>query len=748
MINQRKWYFCIALFLFFCAVLWGQTSHLQTTEVSRFAFSCHDWATNRYPVIDYPYVYLPNSYGFQVTEWDSTAGSFTEIANFGIGGMTTEMAQTGNFMFAAVAYNPFTNVEPDMGALYRIDISDPLSPIAAGAIPSGTNNLRFSSLRVVNGYLLAQKQVNGLLESIVIIDPITFSIVHSYPSYLYYEVIPGNFVITRATNETNFSIFTVNDSGLTEVGSVTLPYGQNTFPYFITINEELIGSQDHTGLHIWQFQQSGDWTQHSFIELNNASRGSFCNGYLVFNDHTGHQSRFLVYDISNPTVPILTGVQDFPAGAEISPMSDLLYVYGEFIFFPCSDFGCLCLRMNSTGEVQFVSKCYRYNDYAGAGHKYGDYALLPVRYSGIACFDISDPFVPEYSFTILADQSAWIDLNGHYMFGIFDHILGSSYYRVYNISALSDPILIYEQLATPYNTIFCNKNEPQSFYMLNTQTDMISKYDISNDMAYSVLEYQLGYTLQSPVFANGLLYLSELGAAYNADLYVYSGMSNNAPQLAQILPDLVPQPGYFFSAGEYLFLRNLTSPDSPSIFYHPQGAFQVENDIHWGYFRNYVCVSSELGVSFYDTEGYPTGFITASYYMPQDSYVWHIQWDDKYMYLFSQDNVAIYSYSTTETEDAVNVPAGPSLLCYPNPMSAELTIDVKTDMVTAPVVDVYNLKGQLVRRLPVTSKTQDGYKMLWDGRNYSGHRVAAGLYFISSSINGKRSNAKVIVLGR
>jgi hypothetical protein len=74
----------------------AQGTELQLQEVSRFAFTSHDMATTREPVIRYPYVYMPNSYGFQVCLWDSLANTFTEIANYGVQGSVNELVAWEN----------------------------------------------------------------------------------------------------------------------------------------------------------------------------------------------------------------------------------------------------------------------------------------------------------------------------------------------------------------------------------------------------------------------------------------------------------------------------------------------------------------------------------------------------------------------------------------------------------------------------------------------------------------------------
>lgn len=79
---------------------------------------------------------------------------------------------------------------------------------------------------------------------------------------------------------------------------------------------------------------------------------------------------------------------------------------------------------------------------------------------------------------------------------------------------------------------------------------------------------------------------------------------------------------------------------------------------------------------------------------------------------------------------------------YPNPFRQSTRIQVKgADPASELTVKVYNLKGQLVRKLH-QGKALPVYN--WDGLNDQGQTVGSGIYFIRAAQGGKASSRKVI----
>lgn len=65
----------------------------------------------------------------------------------------------------------------------------------------------------------------------------------------------------------------------------------------------------------------------------------------------------------------------------------------------------------------------------------------------------------------------------------------------------------------------------------------------------------------------------------------------------------------------------------------------------------------------------------------------------------------------------------------PNPFNPQTTIEFTTSKAAHVALRVYDPVGRLVRQLVDERRDPGSYKVVWDGRNASGVRVASGTYF-------------------
>ena len=80
---------------------------------------------------------------------------------------------------------------------------------------------------------------------------------------------------------------------------------------------------------------------------------------------------------------------------------------------------------------------------------------------------------------------------------------------------------------------------------------------------------------------------------------------------------------------------------------------------------------------------------------------------------------------------------------YPNPFNPSTTISYQLPKnVKDAKIEIYNLKGQFVRKLDVKSEKSGIGKVIWDGRNDNGEFVGSGVYFYKLNVNGKTIAAK------
>ena len=88
---------------------------------------------------------------------------------------------------------------------------------------------------------------------------------------------------------------------------------------------------------------------------------------------------------------------------------------------------------------------------------------------------------------------------------------------------------------------------------------------------------------------------------------------------------------------------------------------------------------------------------------------------------------------------------------FPNPFNPDTWIPFKLASDSPVVIDIYNIKGKLVRRLDLGHK-EAGYYLdklsaaHWDGRSQTGERVASGIYFYKIKAGQFTATCRMILL--
>jgi Ca-activated chloride channel family protein len=85
---------------------------------------------------------------------------------------------------------------------------------------------------------------------------------------------------------------------------------------------------------------------------------------------------------------------------------------------------------------------------------------------------------------------------------------------------------------------------------------------------------------------------------------------------------------------------------------------------------------------------------------------------------------------------------------YPNPFNPETRIrfEVLKDMKAPAFIEIYNLKGQVVRSLAIRINKKGIYEVYWDGKDNNGMRAASGNYFYKIRINNYILTGKMVML--
>ena len=83
---------------------------------------------------------------------------------------------------------------------------------------------------------------------------------------------------------------------------------------------------------------------------------------------------------------------------------------------------------------------------------------------------------------------------------------------------------------------------------------------------------------------------------------------------------------------------------------------------------------------------------------------------------------------------------------YPNPFNPNTIISLNMPRADKLDVNVYNSKGQLVKKLFSGSVPQGKHSFNWDGTDNSGNTVSSGIYFYSASTTNSSQTRKMLLM--
>lgn len=105
-------------------------------------------------------------------------------------------------------------------------------------------------------------------------------------------------------------------------------------------------------------------------------------------------------------------------------------------------------------------------------------------------------------------------------------------------------------------------------------------------------------------------------------------------------------------------------------------------------------------------------------------------------------------YYTGSAEDDPSAPEIASMLrnVHPNPFGTTTSIDYTLKSAGIVRIDIFNLKGQLVKTLVEDSKVAGTHTVAWDGKDLHGKNAASGIYFCRMTAGADVSNRKLMLL--
>jgi hypothetical protein len=89
---------------------------------------------------------------------------------------------------------------------------------------------------------------------------------------------------------------------------------------------------------------------------------------------------------------------------------------------------------------------------------------------------------------------------------------------------------------------------------------------------------------------------------------------------------------------------------------------------------------------------------------------------------------------------------GKLLSNYPNPFNPETTIIFELESPGNIKINIYNVKGQLIRKLTEEYYTAGKHEIVWDGKDDKGNTVSSGIYFYRFTIKDRDEMRRILLI--
>ncbi|MCD4817777.1 MAG: right-handed parallel beta-helix repeat-containing protein [Candidatus Cloacimonetes bacterium] len=193
------------------------------------------------------------------------------------------------------------------------------------------------------------------------------------------------------------------------------------------------------------------------------------------------------------------------------------------------------------------------------------------------------------------------------------------------------------------------------------------------------------------------------------------------------------------------------------------GAYEFTTLISTDFTVSYTEGAVPFTVEFTDlTSGYPTEWEWDFNNDGEiDSYAQNPVWtfEEQGVYTVSLTSSNSYNADYIVKEDYINVAESSSddeniILAtsqlignYPNPFNPETTISFETtNLLELARIEIFNIKGQKVKKFEIRNEKLGINKVVWDGKNDKGKPVSSGVYFYQLKVGAKFIQSRKMIL--
>jgi len=739
-------------------------------KINEFAES-GDYGQFHRLLIEDNYLYAISIYGFEINEVNEVSGELTRISLIPLEGQVDDIEKIGSNIFVSVP--SLTSYQTEINStLYKIDVSDPHEPFLVDSIIF-PENYKHDILRTYGDYLAYHEleMINNshFFTELVFIDPITFEETTSFPINAWTQPLRDNYFLKqRNPGEYIFDVYDYTDIYNIQLAS-SVDFSQCPTEFMIgnAIDDNTLVLLGNESISIYDISNLSDIQLVStYYRYNNASPFGNCikidNFLLIPSQSAGIE----VVDISDLANPVMLEFWEYPYD-EISSTNPCFYTTGGLIYdnghlYVGTFYDGILLMNFSYGIIEYVDKFINNRINLSSFEIYNNQLYATGYSGGLYVYDIVDINSPILSMIIFEDLfiSNIKIVSDHPYLISFSQEDQEYYFKVYNISDLSNPVLQWDELLIGSTYFVINENEPDYIYTcsyVSILTVKIGKYSISNPEDIElVLFFDFQRIAMPSFFYEGYLYIEEYDDNMK-NLLIYDGFEDEEPVLMNQIPDFLGS-SKIFKVDNYLQLSNY-SYTSGDNFYSlndpltPEYSFSTQNSSKWNgckFKDNVLFCPSNFTVYLFDLEDNPSGELEPFDYFNLNSrynnLTFSSQGEENYFFCMQSECISTYNYSIeTFAEDELPKP-DITLSNYPNPFNPETTIIYNLLEESKVKLNIYNIKGQKIKTLLSDQISAGEHSIVWNGEDSSGKKVSSGVYLYKLIVNDRFEAVKKCLL--
>ncbi|MDD4667592.1 MAG: T9SS type A sorting domain-containing protein [Candidatus Cloacimonetes bacterium] len=675
-----------------------------------------------------------DDYAFLPCNWELMIADISDIGNPQLLDVVSELYHGRAVIKDTLAY------VSEYQSLKVVDVSDPLQPVLVAEIAIPAQILKFD---VAEPYLYAFFS-DDTMQVIDITEPANPQTVYSdqapmLPSYI---TLAGNlmFISGGSDGYGNSSIQIIDVSDPSNP-MIRYTYNTSNLATGITVDGNIAYiAARYAGMLIWDISNPNQPNQLGVFNPGRAIMDVSIQGSTacLANELNG----ILMVDISNPANPLEIGTCDTPGFAyHVALQGTLAYV--------CGNAGLQIVNVSDPLPSPNVIGSY-YNE----GDCYNSLALgtnslyMINSWEGLKVLDISEPSLPVL-------QADYPDMGAYGIQVLNNKAYIANQFGSYDILDITDPanpqpLGSYSGMDGPISSAvvgtrayvldqfeglsILNIADSANPTLLGTYSDIVSAYAIAirgthayiidRAVAFPKVKVINVANPSSPQYAGENYMPDEPNAIAILGNYAYIVSGGAGLEVYQIinyaslllLESILPQPGsnlvYCFIEGGRLYasddnlnniyIYDLSDPSQPALV---------------------KTITTNFAT--YDMKLRNGLLYTANSYAG--------------MHILDPD-------APSGIEDPTHQPPLVALSNYPNPFNPSTTISYSIPEGGPVKLNIYNLKGQLIKVLINKEESSGDHSIMWDGRDRNGNIVAGGVYLYRLSTPGSSVSKKMLMM--